>query len=69
MRHEEVIGEHVTQAYASLIKSEVQLKYPNFYFERGVILYDYDHEIYVYMGFTDEEQKILHEAARQLRVN
>ena len=69
MKHEEVIGQHVTQAYASLIKSEVQLKYPNFFFERGVILYDYDHEIYVYLGYSEEEQKILNEAAKKLLRN
>ena len=69
MKHEEVIGQHVTQAYASLIKSEIQLKYPNFFFERGVILYDYDFETYIYQGYSEEEQRILREIAKSLQIN
>ncbi len=69
MKHEEIVGLHVTQAYTSLIKNEVQLKYPNFYFERGVIMYDYDHETYVYLGYSVEEQKILNEIAKSLLRN
>ena len=60
---------HVTQAYASLIKSEVQVKYPNFYFEKGVILYDYDQELYVYIGYTEDELRILREVATSLLKN
>lgn len=59
----------MTQAYATLIKNEVLLKYPNFFFERGSILYDYDNEIYVYMGYSDEELRILKEAAQSLLHN
>ena len=69
MRPEEAIGMHVTQAYASLIKSEVNLKYPNFYFERGNILYDYDQELYVYIGYTEDELRILREIATSLLKN
>ncbi len=69
MTPEESIGMHVTQAYASLIKNEVQLKYPNFFFEKGVILYDYDHELYVYIGYTEEELRILNEVANTLMKN
>jgi len=69
MTNTELFGQHITQAYASLIKQEVQLKYPNFYFERGVIMYDYDNEIYLYMGYTEEEMQILREAASKLQKN
>ena len=69
MRPEEAIGMHVTQAYASLIKNEVQVKYPNFYFEKGVILYDYDQELYVYIGYTEDELRILREVATSLLKN
>ena len=69
MKPEEAIGMHVTQAYASLIKNEIQLRYPNFYFERGVILYDYDQELYVYIGYTEEELRILNEIASSLMKN
>ena len=60
---------HVTKAYASLIKNEIQLKYPNFFFEKGVILYDYDQELYVYIGYTEEELSILREIASTLLKN
>ena len=66
MTNTELFGQHITQAYASLIKHEVQLKYPNFYFERGLIMYDYDNETYVYMGYTEEEMQILKEVASSL---
>lgn len=69
MTPEEAIGMHVTQAYASLIKNEVQLKYPNFFFERGMILYDYDQELYVYLGYTEDELRILKEIASTLDKN
>jgi len=55
--------------YANLIKNEVLLKYPNFFFERGSILYDYDNENYIYMGYSEEERKILAEVARSLKIN
>jgi len=70
MRNQEMLfGVEVTQMYASLIKNEVLLKYPNFFFERGSILYDYDNETYIYMGYSEEEQKILSEAAGNLVKN
>jgi hypothetical protein len=69
MKPEEAIGIHVTAAYASIIKNQVQLKYPNFFFERGVILYDYDQELYVYIGYTEEELCILREVASSLLKN
>ena len=61
--------EHITKVYADLIKNEVLLKYPNFYFEHGVIMYDYDSEIYVYKGYTEEEIQILEEVANALQRN
>ena len=61
--------EHITKVYADLIKNEVLLRYPNFYFEHGVIMYDYDNEIYVYKGYTEEEIAILTEAAKALQQN
>lgn len=69
MKNKELFGVAMTQAYATLIKNEVLLKYPNFFFERGSILYDYDNEIYVYMGYSDEELRILKEAAQSLLHN
>jgi hypothetical protein len=66
MQNEELFGIVVTQMYSSLIKNEVLLKYPNFFFERGSITYDYDNEIYVYVGYSEEEQRILREAAKNL---
>ena len=69
MTNTDLFGQHITQAYASLIRNEVQLKYPNFFFEKGVILYDYDNEIYVYLGYSDEEMVILKEVARSLQKN
>ena len=61
--------EHITRRYADLIKNEVLLKYPNFYFEHGLIMYDYDSERYVYKGYTDEEIAILQEVASSLQHN
>jgi len=69
MKNEEKFGVEVTQMYANLIKNEVLLKYPNFFFERGSILYDYDNENYIYMGYSEEERKILAEVARSLKIN
>ena len=69
MRNKELFGLDVTQTYAGLIKNEVLLKYPNFFFERGSITYDYDNEIYVYLGYSDDEQRILKEAAKNLVMN
>ncbi len=69
MTNKELFGVSITQAYASLIKNEVLLKYPNFFFERGSIIYDYDNETYVYMGYSDEELRILKEAAQNLLHN
>jgi hypothetical protein len=69
MKNTDLFGEHITQAYASLIKQVVQLKYPNFYFERGVIMYDYDNETYVYLGYTETEMQILKEAAIAVQRN
>jgi hypothetical protein len=66
MQNEELFGIVVTQMYSSLIKNEVLLKYPNFFFERGSITYDYDNETYVYVGYSEEEQRILREAAKNL---
>ena len=66
MHNEELFGIVVTQMYSSLIKNEVLLKYPNFFFERGSITYDYDNETYVYVGYSEEEQRILKEAAKNL---
>ena len=66
MSHAEKFGLSVTQAYASLIKNEVLLKYPNFFFEKGAIVYDYDREIYVFKGYTEEELFILAEAASKV---
>jgi len=69
MSNTELFGEHITQAYASLIKSEVQLKYPNFFFEKGAVLYDYDTETYIYTGYSDDELKIILEAVAKLQSN
>jgi hypothetical protein len=69
MTNTEQFGQHVTQAYACLIKTEVQLKYPNFYFEKGAVIYDYDTETYMYLGYSDEELKIIMEAAEALQHN
>ncbi|MDQ3052203.1 MAG: hypothetical protein M3Q95_15100 [Bacteroidota bacterium] len=69
MKNEELFGVAVTQMYACLIKNEVLLKYPNFFFERGMILYDYDNETYVYSGYSEEEQRILKEAATKILRN
>ncbi len=69
MSHKELFGLDVTQSYASLIKNQVLLKYPNFFFERGSIVYDYDTETYVYLGYSEEEQSILKEAAKSLVKN
>jgi hypothetical protein len=66
MKNEEKFGLHITQAYASLIKSEVLVKYPHFFFEKGAISYDYDNEMYVYSGFSSEEIAILKEAEKTL---
>ena len=69
MQNKELFGLDVTQTYAGLIKNEVLLKYPNFFFERGSITYDYDNEIYMYVGYSEEEQRILSEAAKSLLSN
>jgi len=69
MRNEELMGLYVTRTYVSLIKNEVQLKYPNFFFERGKIFYDYDLEKYIYSGFSSDEQCILKEAEQALYRN
>ena len=69
MQNKELFGLDVTQTYAGLIKNEVLLKYPNFFFERGSITYDYDNEIYMYVGYSEEEQLILSEAAKSLLSN
>ena len=69
MSNTELFGEHITQAYASLVKSEVQLKYPNFFFEKGAVLYDYDTETYIYTGYSDDELKIILEAVAKLQSN
>ena len=66
MSKQELFGMDATQMYASLIKHEVLLKYPNFFFERGSITYDFDNEMYVYMGYSEEEILILKEAAKNL---
>jgi len=69
MTNTELFGEHITQAYASLIKSKVQLKYPNFFFEKGAVVYDYDNEVYNYVGYSDAELRIIMEAAASLQKN
>jgi hypothetical protein len=69
MSHAERFGELVTKAYINQIKNEVLLKYPNFFFEKGSIVYDYDRELYMYKGYSDEELFILAEAASKLKAN
>lgn len=69
MKNEEIIDLYITKMYVSLIKNEVQQRYPDFYFDRGVIIYDYDRERYVYSGFSSEEQRILQEAEKALLRN
>ncbi len=69
MKMEEFLGLCITNTYVSLIRNEVKLRYPDFYFERGVIVYDYESEMYVYSGFSSEEQRILREAERALLAN
>ena len=59
----------VTKAYSTLVKQQVQLKYPNFYFEKGAILYDYDHEHYVYLGYDADELRIIMDAAASVIKN
>jgi hypothetical protein len=69
MSYAEQVGEIVTKAYTNRIKYQVLLKYPNFFFEKGAIIYDYDREIYVFRGFSDEELLILAEAASKIENN
>ena len=59
MSYAELVGEIATRAYVSRIKNEVLLRYPNFFFEKGAIIYDYDREIYIFKGFDDDELFIL----------
>ena len=66
MNHAEKVGILVTQAYVNQVKNEVLLKYPNFFFEKGRIVYDYDRELYLFIGFDDEELFILAEAASRV---
>ncbi|MDQ3052196.1 MAG: hypothetical protein M3Q95_15065 [Bacteroidota bacterium] len=66
---QEFLGLCITNTYVSLIRNEVKLRYPDFYFERGVIVYDYESEMYVYSGFSSEEQRILREAEKALLAN
>ena len=69
MRYEEIIGQVVTRFFVEIMRSEVHLHYPNFYFEKGMILYDFDNERYVYTGYSEEETSILNEVARSLKRN
>lgn len=69
MKNKELFGLDVTQSYACLIRNEVLLKYPNFFFDKGVIWYDYDTETYIYTGYSDEELKIIQEAVKSLQKN
>ncbi len=69
MKMQEFLGLCITNTYVSLIRNEVKLRYPDFYFERGVIVYDYESEMYVYSGFSSEEQRILREAEKALLAN
>lgn len=66
MRNDELFGQAVTEAYAHMIKSKVQEKFPDFYFEKGAIIYDYNSESYVCVGYSDEEILILQDIAKNL---
>jgi hypothetical protein len=69
MSYAELVGEIATRAYVSRIKNEVLLRYPNFFFEKGAIIYDYDHEIYVFRGFDEDELFILAKVASEMEEN
>lgn len=66
MRNEELFGQAITEAYAHMIKTEMQQKYPDFYFEKGAIIYDYDQETYVCVGYSDAETQILNDIAQRI---
>jgi hypothetical protein len=64
MRNDELFGQAVTEAYAHIIKSKMQEKFPDFYFEKGAIIYDYDAETYVCVGYSEDETCILNSIAQ-----
>ena len=66
MGNQELFGQAVTEAYSHMIKTEMQKQYPDFYFEKGAIIYDYDSESYECVGFSDEEKRILEDIAKNI---
>jgi len=69
MINDKLFGQAITEAYAHMIKVEMQKQYPDFYFEKGAIIYDYDTESYVCVGFSDEEKHILEDIAKNIARN
>ncbi|MBL0339439.1 MAG: hypothetical protein IPP71_00045 [Bacteroidetes bacterium] len=66
MRNEELFRQAVTQAYAHMMKSKMQEKFPDFYFEKGPVIYDYDAETYVRVGYSEDETSILNAIAQDI---
>ena len=66
MKNNEIIGWFVTGIYTNLLKNIIKVKYPNFFFERGHIVYDFENERYIYSGYSGDEQRILKEAESAL---
>ncbi len=66
MGNQELFGQAITEAYSHMIKTEMQKQYPDFYFEKGAIIYDYDSESYVCVGYSEAETRILNDIAQRL---
>ena len=66
MINDQLFGQAITEAYAHMIKTKMQEKYPDFYFEKGAIIYDYDQETYVCVGYSDSETRILNDIAQRI---
>lgn len=66
MKNNEIIGWFVTGIYTNLLKNIIKVKYPNFFFERGRIIYDNENERYIYSGYSGDEQRIINEAESAL---
>jgi hypothetical protein len=67
MKNAEIFTTSVTQIYADLVLHRVHSEYPQIKCSQGQIYYDEDNEQYVYVGFTEEELRIVKQAVHSLR--
>jgi len=59
MSTESMLDQIVTQTYVNLMMKTCKEFNPDFLPEKGEISYDFEKEIYLFSGFTEDEMRIL----------